>query len=145
MPCRHLVRTIAQDRPNALPLPGYTDRAALASRSARRRAAAHRRRGILSIDRSTGIAHCRHEPSHPPRYELVGLYPDCPDIETEQIFSVHHDESAAWSAFHEALLHTDARVVLLRYRNPARMVLASSEHPPYRAIYDAATRAQVWS
>ena len=88
---------------------------------------------------------CRHEPSGPPRYELVGLYPDCPDIETEQVFSVHYDESAAWSAFHEALLHTDARVVLLRARDPGKTVLASSEHPPYSATYDAATRAQVWS
>ncbi|MDE0050302.1 MAG: hypothetical protein OXO52_10985 [Rhodospirillales bacterium] len=144
MPCRHLARTISQHRADAFPLPGRTHRAHPASRSTRLRSAARPHRGTLSIDRSTGIAHCRHEPSHPPRYELVGLYPDSPDIETEQVFSVHHDESAAWSAFHEALLHTDARTVLLRYRNPGRTVLASSEHPPYSAIYDAATRAQVW-
>ena len=145
MPCRHLACTISQDRVDAFPPPGPTSRAHMASRSTRRRAAARPRRGTLLIDRSTGIAPCRHEPSHPPRYELVGLYPDSPDIETEQVFSVHHDESAAWSAFHEALLHTDARTVLLRYRNAARTVLASSEQPPYSAIYDAATRAQVWS
>ena len=145
MPCRHLARTISQDRADASRTPGRTNRAERASRSTRRRAAAHPRKGTLLIDRSTGFAPCLHEPLLPPRYELVGLYPDSPDIETEQVFSVHHDESAAWSAFHEALLHTDARVVLLRYRNPGRTVLASSEHPPYSAIYDAATRAQVWS
>lgn len=145
MPYRQLARTIAQDRSDVLPLPGPTHRAHRASRSARPRGAARPRRGTLLIDRSTGITPCRHEPSHPPRYELVGLYRDSPDIETEQVFSVHHDESAAWSAFHEALLHTDARTVLLRYRNPGRTVLASSEHPPYSAIYDAATRTQVWS
>ena len=144
MPCRHLARTISQDPADALPLPGRTDRAHVASRSTRPRGAARPRKGTLSIERTTGITPCRHEPSLPPRYELVGLYPDSPDIETEQVFSVHHDESAAWSAFHEALLHTDARTVLLRYRNPRRTVLASSEHPPYSAIYDAATRAQVW-
>ena len=142
MPCRHLARAIAQDRADPFPPHGRTDRA---SRSARRHAAARPRSGTLLIQRNTGITPCRHAPSLPPRYELVGLYPDSPDIETEQVFSVHHDESAAWSAFHEALLHTDARVVLLRYRNPGRTVLASSEHPPYSAIYDAATRAQVWS
>ena len=145
MPCRHPARPVSQDRADAFPPPAPTGRAGLASRSARRRAAARPCRGTVSIDRSTAATPCRREPSHPPRYELVGLYPDCPDIETEQVFSVHHDESAAWSAFHEALLHTDARVVLLRYRNPARTVLASSQHPPYSAIYDAATRAQVWS
>ena len=145
MPCRHPARTIAQDRADVLPLPGPTDRAHLASRSTRLPGAARPRRGTLLINRSTCIAPCRQEPSHPPRYELVGLYPDSPDIETEQVFSVHHDERAAWSAFHQALLHTDARVVLLCYRNPGRTVLASSEHPPYSAIYDAATRAQVWS
>lgn len=145
MLCRHLARTTVQDRADALPPPGRTDRAALASRPAMRRAAARLRRGTLPIDRSTAATPSRREPSHPPRYELVGLYPDSPDIETEQVFSVHHDESAAWSAFHEALLHTDARVVLLRCRNPGRTVLASSEQPPYSAIYDAATRAQVWS
>ncbi|MDE0050403.1 MAG: hypothetical protein OXO52_11495 [Rhodospirillales bacterium] len=145
MPCRHPALTIALDRVDSSPLPGPTDRARMASRSTRRSGAARPRRGTLSIDRSTGITPRPHEPSHPPRYELVGLYPDCPDIETEQVFSVHHDESAAWSAFHEALLHTDARVVLLRHRNPAGTVLASSEHPPYSAIYDAATRAQAWS
>ncbi len=145
MPCRHLARTVAQNRADVLPLPGPTDRGHVASRSTRRRGADRPRRGTLLIDSSTGVTPCRHEPSLPPRYELVGLYPDCPDIETEQVFSVHHDESAAWSAFHEALLHTDARTVLLRYRNPARTVLASSENPPYSAIYDAATRAQAWS
>lgn len=145
MPCRHLARTVALDRVDASPLPGRTDRAHMASRNTRLPGAARPRRGTLSIDRSTAATPCRREPSHPPQYELVGLYPDSPDIETEQVFSVHHDESAAWSAFHEALLHTDARVVLLRYRNPARTVLASSEQPPYSAIYDAATRAQVWS
>ena len=142
MPCRHLARAIAQDRADPFPLYGRTDRA---SRSARRHATARPRSGTLLIQRNTGITPCRHAPSLPPRYELVGLYPDSPDIETEQVFSVHHEESAAWTAFHEALLHTDARVVLLRCRNPGRTVLASSEHPPYSAIYDAATRAQVWS
>ena len=95
MPCRHPARTIAQDRSDVLPLPCPTDRAHMASRSTRRRAADRPRRGTLSIDRSTGVTLCRYEPSLPPRYELVGLYPDCPDIETEQVFSVHHDESAA--------------------------------------------------
>ena len=142
MPSRHLARAIAQKRAASFP---RRRRANPASRSVRPRDAARPRRGTLLIECSTAITPCRHAPSLPPRYELVGLYPDSPDIETEQVFSVHHEESAAWSAFHEALLHTDARVVLLRYRNPGRTVLASSEHPPYSAIYDAATRAQLWS
>ena len=108
MPCSHLARTISQDRADAFPLPGRTHRAHPASRSTRPRGAARPHRGTLSIDRSTGITPCRLEPSLPPRYEIVGLYPDSRDIETEQVFSVHHDESVAWSAFHEALLHTDA-------------------------------------
>ena len=81
----------------------------------------------------------------PAGYELVGLYADFPETGEEQIFSTHSDETSAWSSFHEALRHTDARVVQLRATNPGKTVLASSEHPPYSAIYHAATLGQVWS
>ena len=50
MPCRHPARTIPQDRADAFPLPGPTDRAHLASRSTRLPGAARPRRGTL-LDR----------------------------------------------------------------------------------------------
>ncbi|MDE0410303.1 MAG: hypothetical protein OXN81_20860 [Alphaproteobacteria bacterium] len=95
MPCRHPARTISQDRADAFPLSGRTDRAHQASRSTRPRSAALPCKGTLSIDRSTGITPRRHEPSLPPRYELVGLYPDSPDINLNPAVGVTADHEKA--------------------------------------------------
>ena len=147
MPFTYSVRTVDHDGSDFLLPAHHTDSEHLAMLSATFRAQAHPTCRTVVLDTTTGETLYTHEPLAEPTLEVVGLYPHSHDgtVDPVTVFSRHDDPACAWSAFEEALLDTDPRTVLLRHTTPGNPVLASSEHPPYRAIYDAATRALVWS